>query len=260
MSKATWRERPFYLAELTYPAAETLKAQSPVVLIPIGATEAHGPHLPLGTDVFLSEELARRVTAELSLRGIASVIAPPLSYSVTEFGAPFAGTVSLDAETAVAMYSGVLAGFVRAGFVRICLVNSHLESAHVKALRAACAAVEGTTGVRVAFPDNTERRWARTLTEEFKRGSCHAGSYETSLLLAAPDRASLVDEEERKQLPVNEIDIVQAMREGAGDFVAAGAPHAYFGNPAAASVEEGDDIYARLVTMTLTVIDETWPR
>src|SRR5262245_24102608 len=91
---------PVYLAELSYPAAEALRAQAPVVLIPVGATGAHGPHLPLGTDVFLSEELSRRAQRTLwQERQAVSLIAPSLSYAVTEFGARFAGTVSLDPET-----------------------------------------------------------------------------------------------------------------------------------------------------------------
>jgi creatinine amidohydrolase len=252
-------EPPIYLHELPYPAVLALKARDPIVLIPVGATEAHGPHLPLGTDVFLSEELARRVQLALLPRGAASLIAPSLSYAVTDFGAPFAGTVSLDAETATVFYTGLLLGFLRAGFSRLCLINSHLETAHITTLRSACAEVARRGGARVAFPDNTERRWARTLTDEFKRGSCHAGRYETSMLLAAAPRAALVDEAQRRGLLPNELDLVRAMREGATNFVVAGAPEAYFGDPAAATASEGDDIYARLTAMTLTVIDETWP-
>lgn len=249
---------PIYLQQLSYPAALAIKERSPVVLIPVGATEAHGPHLPLGTDVFLSDELSRRVQRALAQRGTASVIAPPLSYAVTDFGAPFAGTVSIDAETATVFLTGLLAGFVRAGFSKLCLVNSHLEIAHIGTLRSACAEL-ARRGTQVAFPDNTERRWARTLTDEFKRGSCHAGRYETSLLLAAAPHAALVDDAKRSALPPNELDLARAMREGATNFVIAGAPEAYFGDPAAATVAEGDDIYARLTAMTLAVIDETWP-
>ena len=259
MEGASPPRRPLYLAELSYPAALALKEERPVVLIPVGATEAHGPHLPLGTDVYLSEELARRVQAALWQRGASSVIAPSLAFAVTEFGAPFAGTVSLDAATATAFYTGVLAGLLRAGFQRLCLVNSHLEAAHVQTLRAACAEVERRSGQPVAFPDNTERRWARTLTDEFKRGSCHAGRYETSLLLAAAERSRLVDADKLRSLAANEEDFLRAVREGAGNFITAGGPQAYFGDPAAATIAEGNDIYARLATMVLTVVNETWP-
>ncbi|HNN93140.1 MAG TPA: creatininase family protein, partial [Pseudomonadota bacterium] len=66
---------PVYLAELTYPAVERLLSSDPIVLLPLGATEAHGPHLPLATDVYLSEEVARRTQGALSQLGVASVIA-----------------------------------------------------------------------------------------------------------------------------------------------------------------------------------------
>src|SRR4051812_14532676 len=106
---------PCYLAQLTWPEAQALRAQRPIALLPIGATEAHGPHLPLGTDVFLSEELALRVQRALAARGHASVIAPSLSYAVTEFAGEFAGTVSLDPAVATAQLVGVGAGLVRSG-------------------------------------------------------------------------------------------------------------------------------------------------
>ena len=248
---------PCYLAQLTWPEAQTLAAQHPVALLPIGSTEAHGPHLPLATDVFLSEELARRVYQTLAAGGQASVIAPSLSYAVTEFAGEFAGTVSLEPAAATAQLVGVIAGLIRSGFVRVCLVNSHLEAAHVATLRAACAELTARTGHAVAFPDNTERRWARTLTEEFKRGNCHAGRYETSLLLAA--HPSLVRETIRAQLPENPSDFLGAVKQGASTFTAAGGPAAYFGHPAAASATEGEDIYARLVHIIVTMIAETWP-
>jgi len=248
---------PCYLAQLTWPEAQALRVQQPIVLLPIGSTEAHGPHLPLGTDVFLSEELARRVQLALAARGQCSVIAPPVSYAVTEFAGEFAGTVSLEPAVAMAQLVGVGAGLNRSGFVRLCLVNSHLEAAHVATLRSACAELTARTGHAVAFPDNTERRWARTLTAEFKRGTCHAGRYETSLLLAA--QPALVRQSISAALPANDSDFLGAVKQGAGTFTAAGGPAAYFGDPAQASAAEGDAIYALLQQMILTTIDETWP-
>lgn len=245
------------LAELTFKEAQAAVAANAVVLIPIGATEAHGPHLPLGTDVLLSEEVARRTARELASSQTPSVIAPSLAYAVTEFGADFAGTVSLDAATAQGLYVGVMRGLLRAGFRKLCLVNSHLEPAHIEVLRASCAEVERQTGAKVAFPDQTSRRWARTLSDEYKRGNCHAGRYETALLLAC--QPQLVDESLRPTLPENPADLVGAMRAGIPDFAGAGGPRAYFGAPAAATVEEGDDIYRRLLAMALTALREAWP-
>jgi creatinine amidohydrolase len=245
------------LAELTWTEAEAERARDPIVLVPIGSTEAHGPHLPLATDAILSDELAARAAAAWEADGGAALIAPTLSYAITDYAGEFAGTVSLSAETATNLVAEICASLQKQGFARVCLVNSHLEPAHVASLREACARAERASGRRVAFPDQTDRRWARTLTDEYKRGACHAGSYETSLVLAA--RAGLVRDPVRAALPPRPIDLAKAMKAGVRTFKEAGADRAYFGDPAAATVEEGDAIYALLVTMVLTTIRETWP-
>jgi creatinine amidohydrolase len=245
------------LAELTWTEAAAERARDPIVLVPIGSTEAHGPHLPLATDVILSEELAARAAAALEAAGRAALIAPSVNYAITEYAGEFAGTVSLRAETAVALVADVCASLHAQGFARVCLVNSHLEPAHVASLREACARAAERSGRRVAFPDQLERRWARTLTDEFKRGACHAGSYETSLVLAA--RPELVRDAARAALPPLPIDLAKAMKAGIKTFGEAGAPDAYFGDPASATHEEGDAIYALLVTMIVETIRETWP-
>lgn len=250
--------RPRRLDELTWTEVAALSEARPIVLVPIGATEAHGPHLPLGTDVFLSEELAARAQRVLDERGRPSLIAPSLAYSVTEFGAPFAGTVSLAAPAASALLVGVCCGLVRTGLPRICLVNSHLEAAHVGVLRAAVAEVKARCGGIVAFPDHTERRWARTLSDEYKKGNCHAGRYETALLLST--RPELVRRDVAGGLAPNPSDFLAAVRGGAGTFGQAGGPEAYFGDPAGATAAEGEDLFGRLVAMVVTTVEETWPQ
>jgi creatinine amidohydrolase len=245
------------LGELTWPEADELRRGGAIVLVPIGSTEAHGPHLPLATDAILSDELAARAAAALDGAGYTTLLAPTLTYAITHYASEFAGTISLAAETATALVADVCASLVEQGFARVCLVNSHLEPAHVTSLKEACGRVQARTGVAVVFPDQLDRRWARTLTDEFKRGACHAGSYETSLVLAA--RPELVRDEVRRELMVKPIDLAKAMREGKRTFGEAGAAEAYFGDPAAASVEEGNDIYARLVTMVVEEVRAAWP-
>jgi creatinine amidohydrolase len=232
------------LAEATWTEVRDLLARDPVVLLPVGALEAHGPHLPLATDVIIAEGICRRAAAVL---GRAVAIAPAVTYSVAEYAAGFPGTVALGAEAAAAHVQGVVDGLARTGFARVCLVNAHLEPAHVEVLRR----VRGA-----ALADCLERRFARTLTEEFKRGACHAGSYETSLVLA--ERPELVRELRRGLAPLP-IDLASAMRRGARTFEEAGAPDAYFGDPASATAAEGEAIYGLLVAMVATVVAETWP-
>src|SRR6266481_8460773 len=84
------------LAERTWPEAARL-ARDPrsVVLLPLGAIEQHGPHLPLLVDWLGAEELARRIAPHLERAGLTPVLAPSLPYGVSTLAAEWPGTVSL---------------------------------------------------------------------------------------------------------------------------------------------------------------------
>lgn len=245
------------LGEMTWTEAQAARERRAIALVPVGSTEAHGPHLPLATDVIISRELCRRASRALEDRGVESVVAPSIAYAVTEYAGEFAGTVTLAHATAVALVRDVCVGLARQGFQRVVLVNSHLEPAHLETLREAADAASAATGHAVCFPDCCSRRWARTLTEEFKRGACHAGQYETSLVLAA--RPELVRESARGALEPKPIDLAKAMKSGVKTFKEAGAGDAYFGDPKSASVAHGEEIYRLLVEMVVTEVGETWP-
>ncbi len=92
--------------------------------------------------------------------------------------------------------------------------------------------------MRVVFPDVTSKPWALRLSDEFKSGACHAGQYETSVVMAA--RPEAVRESERVELSDNPASLSEAIRAGHSTFEDAGGPRAYFGYPARATVEEGE--------------------
>ncbi len=245
-----------YLGELNWTQAAEARAQNALVLLPIGSTEAHGPHLPLSTDSIISEELCVRAAVALEAAGETVLVAPTISYAKTDYASEFAGTISVSGETATRLVAEIAGALISQGFLRVCLVNNHLEPAHIESLRRACELTQQRSGHLLAFPDQTEKRWARTLSEEFKRGECHAGRYETSLVLAA--RPKLVDNAARAALSPLPIDLVKEMHSGKQRFVEMGANSAYFGDPAAATAAEGETLYALLVTMVTTTIKETW--
>src|SRR5947199_7898298 len=74
-----------------------------VAILPVGAVEAHGPHLPLATDVIIAETMARAAAARLATHGYDAVLLPPLAYTAAEFAAGFPGTVSLRPGTVTAL-------------------------------------------------------------------------------------------------------------------------------------------------------------
>src|SRR5438874_13526654 len=73
-------------------------APSTLLVLPLGATEQHGPHLPVGTDYFTVEHLARE-GAQLAAKHLAVLVAPTLPFGCSEHHLPFGGTLSLDTET-----------------------------------------------------------------------------------------------------------------------------------------------------------------
>src|SRR5882672_9691648 len=91
------------LVDLTWKEAREALKQGVVAILPIGSTEAHGPHLPLATDVIISEEMSRYAAEKLKGQGIDTLVLPAISYSVTDFSSDFSGTISVGKETAAAL-------------------------------------------------------------------------------------------------------------------------------------------------------------
>lgn len=229
-----------------------LAGKKPVVaLVPIGSTEPHGPHLGLGTDVVISAAACVRACELFEKKGpLAGVIAPAVSYGVTECAAGFPGAVTIPAAVLTAYVAAICDGLLAQGLRHVCLVNNHLEPAHDAAIRAVLAGREGK--VSVACP--LTRKWARTLSAEFKSGACHAGQYETSIVMAAAPE--LVDEAMRTTLQPVPVSLSEKLAAGVGTFTAMGMELAYAGDPAAASVEEGERLIQRLAEMVVGEVRE----
>jgi creatinine amidohydrolase len=241
------------IADLTTEALRALLGTHAVVaLVPMGSVEPHGPHLPLGTDTVISEAAILRAVTLLEGqpgRPLAALLAPPIPYGVTCFAEGFAGAISVSAEALTAFARAVVAGYLASGFSHVCLVNNHLEPAHDAAVR---AAVTGFAAGRASVACPLSRRWGRTLSPEFKSGACHAGRYETSLVLAAAPGS--VDTAAASALPDLDVSLSDGIKAGQTSFLAMGLDQAYTGAPARASAEEGVELLGRLATMIATEV------
>lgn len=241
-----------YLGRLSTAAlAEALREPTPVVLLPVGSVEPHGPHLPLITDTLISEGAARRAAVRLGDAGLATWIAPAVAYGVTDFAAGFSGAISVPPAALTAFLRAVVEGYLATGFAHVCVVNNHLEPAHDSAVR---AAIEGLPRGSASVACPLTRRWARTLGAEFKSGACHAGRYETSLALA--EDPSLVDEAIASSLPALSTSLSEGIARGQVTFEQMGISRAYTGAPSEASAAEGEALYERLATMIVTEVQE----
>ncbi len=250
------------LARLTWPEARERFGPDLVTLLPIGATEPHGPHLPLDVDVTLSVAHARRAAAKLVEGGVDALVLPPLAYGVTFFTDGFEGRVSLRPGTLWSMLEDICDSIAEQGVRRLMFCNAHMEPGQVKVLRGVAlerslATPPKVQGVQVVFPDLTRRRNAERLGDEFKSGECHAGRYESSLVLAF-DPGS-VREDERAALPALEVGLVEKMQAGAQSFLEVGAEAAYCGDPASASAEEGVRLCEELAELTVEAAKDAWP-
>src|SRR4051812_44201400 len=219
-----------FLARHTTASLETLVAgkRGVIALVPVGSTEPHGPHLGLGTDVIISAAACLRACELIDKRGtMVGVIAPAISYGVTECATGFSGAVSIPGPVLTQYIAAVCDGLLASGIRHVCLVNNHLEPAHDAAVRAALAGREKK--VSVACP--LTKKWARTLSAEFKSGQCHAGRYETSIMMAAAPE--LVVEGLRTRLPAVPISLSEKLSAGVMTFEEMGLAAAYAGDPAA---------------------------
>jgi creatinine amidohydrolase len=212
--------------------------ENAVHLLPLGAVEPHGPHAPLVTDTLISIGISHRAAKRLEGE-IPVLVLPPVHYGVTRYAAAFPGAVSITEDTLRSLVTEIAQSVGK-----IVLVNSHFEPEQVETLRA--------TGLPLL--DLTRRRNAERLTNEFRSGSCHAGRYETSLVLA--DRPELVHADRMQALAERHVDMPAAIGAGQTDFLAMGMDQAYCGSPAEASAEEGRETFETLTEMLVELIRE----
>ena len=175
------KPKSVFLAENTNSEIEEFLKQHHTVYIPVGATEQHGPHSAVGTDVYIPQEIARRVCVQ---QGNA-LVAPPLSYTLSYPHRGFTSEFSLSIDTFMGVIRDLALSFAKAGFKRIVFLNGHYDNTY--ALAYACAQVdEQMPAGAKAFPFNyydglTPEQWG-LMTEGGK--GLHAGEGEVSMLLA----------------------------------------------------------------------------
>jgi creatinine amidohydrolase len=117
-----------FMAELSWPEFKQKMEENVIVFLPLGATEQHGPHLPLSVDVVLPTGVCERVAREVN-----GIVAPALPYGCrsqpkTGGGEGFPGTTSLDAHTFSLVVRDVVRQLVQSGVRRLVLVNGHFEN------------------------------------------------------------------------------------------------------------------------------------
>ena len=178
---APMKPKSVFLAENTNLEIESFLQAHHTVFIPVGATEQHGPHSAVGTDIFIPQEIARRVCEKLGN----ALVAPALAYTLSYPHRGFTSEFSLTIETFMAVVRDLALSFGKAGFKRIVFLNGHYDNTYALAYACAQAAENLPEGAK-AFPfnywDGMTPEQASVMTEAGK--GLHAGESEVSMLLA----------------------------------------------------------------------------
>jgi creatinine amidohydrolase len=167
------------IADLDSRTLERAMARRPIVILPVGALEAHGPHLPLSSDTIQAE-----VTALEAAERWQGLVAPAIAYGTCTGGRRFPGTVSVPMAELERTAHTVLSELARMGARRILVLSGHAERGHMAALReAADAAQTETRGLKVVVLSDYDFVYELRGTEAPKDDG-HGGLLETSRLLA----------------------------------------------------------------------------
>ena len=223
------------LAAMTSPQVRAHAAADGVVVIPIGSTEQHGPHLPLGTDADVALAVSRRLAARMPT----AVVAPLIPYGSSGEHAGFAGTLSIG-QSAIELLLLELGRSAGETYRRQVFVSAHGGNAG-PAARAVAQLRRESRDVLLWMPS-----WD---------GDAHAGRTETALQLALhPDRVRTEEMAAGNVTPVREL---MAQLHVGG--VLAVSPNGVLGDPTGATAAEGERLLARL-TDDLEARVRAWPQ
>ena len=164
---------------------EEIAALAPeaLLVVPVGSTEQHGPHLATGTDALVATAIAERAAAAAT-RPATILLAPTLAYGASAHHLPFGGTLSLDVATFQLVLRDLLASAASAGVGRVFVLNGHGGNAAACAIAVAEASRELGLLAASAMPSDLV-----DANESDGPVQGHAGSFETSLVLALdPER------------------------------------------------------------------------
>jgi creatinine amidohydrolase len=202
---------PLFFEEMTREALQQV-APTALAVIPVGATEQHGPHLPAGTDVMHTEHVAHAAAARIADR-IPVVVTPTLPFGCSPHHVPFGATISLSAETLARVLHDLGTSIAAAGFRYLFVVNGHGGNHELISLMARDLALKLPLAVAAGS------WWAIARDALMSEGGGqigrlpgHAGAFETSIVLAL--RPDLV----REPMPHRDGPV-------AGDLVTFGSPY-----------------------------------
>ena len=240
--------------QLTSRQLGSLDSAIPVIL-PVSATEQHGPHLPLATDRMIGEHFCRKIDAEIKDKVL---ILPSVSVGCSWHHMDFAGTLSVKHDTFIRQVEDILSTVAHHGFVNMIIFNSHGGNIAVGQLLMEKLGTKFSKGHIVMVT------WWKLISEVLfdldesgPGGVGHAGEFETSLMMhIAPELVhhELIEEVKNiKSFDWAETDMLRGSKASLYRSMKEMTSNGAFGDPSAASEEKGRKI-AELVTSAMKKI------
>jgi len=180
-----------YFADKKWPELKGLIKKNALIILPVGQVEEHGRHLPVKTDAYIAEEVAKRIGESLKNK-IPLLIMPTVwsGYSMKSV-AKWPGTMRLKQETFINMVFDICSSVIEMGFKKIMIISAHGN--HTGALRVVTRNIADEYNIFMAltYPSVMAKEEFSKISKAGPKGSCHGGEYETSLMLYLNE--SLVD-------------------------------------------------------------------
>jgi creatinine amidohydrolase len=229
------------MAHMTWEEIKDAIAAERMVIVPCGATEAHGPHMPTDTDTHQAEYMAIRLAERVN-----AVVAPPVAYGVSKTFEHFAGTISLSIVTYQQVVYEVGAALIKQGFKHVLLLNGNRPNgtSNDAVARRLIDDLDQGYDVKVTAVSYWEpgAEAVHALRKSGVGGMGHGGEFETSFQLATRPELVHMDRLEGVHAPLVAWDLV-APGEPSRTYARRPTPetnHAsIFGDPSEASAESG---------------------
>jgi creatinine amidohydrolase len=190
MGRSEEEAKPLVLQEMTWTDVEDYLKTCDMVIIPIGSTEQHGPHLPLGTDSYIATDMAKMISARTGV-----MVAPVLLTGYSVYHSGFSGTLSLKPETMEQVLFESAEMLIKHGFRRIMFLNGHGGNTIVQS-KTIHRINHNTEAIAVALGD-----YARGEPEPQKDWfDQHAGIGETSVMLFLEPELVRMDRAEKPKI------------------------------------------------------------
>lgn len=236
------------MEEMTSQEFDAYRDERTVVIIPVGALEEHGNHLPLSTDTLQPVHIVKEIETDLNGR-VKVLVAPVLPYGLIQSTLNFPGSVTLSFDTLRELMFEILLGMARNGLVNMVILSGHAGRSHMMALRLAAQRLlemEGYHGIRIMVLSDYDIAY-QELGTEFPADDGHGGELETSRVLAIrPDLVKGAGTPSKLDMPRYRV------VPNPQDYF----PSGIWGDPTPATVEKGERVNRRIVKELSRLMEE----